>query len=148
MYDFCKKHKIKIEEPRDSKTGLFKTFIITLSTPEQKILFNGKYIGKLQELAKKFQSHPVSMPTDKDINVYAELYPNYLDGKDDAVVSFNRGMKQGIKNGAKAMRDGKIKSKQTAEEKANDACNNWMPDKGTSATRCVKCGKDRWEHEL
>lgn len=29
-----------------------------------------------------------------------------------------------------------------------DVCNNWMPDKGTSATRCANCGKDRWQHEL
>ena len=24
----------------------------------------------------------------------------------------------------------------------------WMPDKTTSATRCKKCGKDRWAHDL
>jgi hypothetical protein len=30
---------------------------------------------------------------------------------------------------------------------AKTSC-EWMPDKTTSATRCIKCGKDRWAHEL
>jgi hypothetical protein len=56
MYDFCKNHKIKIEEPRDSKTGLFETFIITLETPKDKILFSGKYIDCLKKVASKMES--------------------------------------------------------------------------------------------
>ena len=38
-------------------------------------------------------------------------------------------------------------SEQSAEE-ISYVCNNWMPDKTTSATRCVNCGKDRWQHQL
>ena len=29
-----------------------------------------------------------------------------------------------------------------------DACNNWMPDKKTTGTTCVLCGRDRWQHPL
>lgn len=29
-----------------------------------------------------------------------------------------------------------------------DPCTQWIPDKGTSATRCANCGKDRWAHDL
>jgi len=40
-----------------------------------------------------------------------------------------------------------LPSQMTANRREN-VCNNWMPDKGTSATRCATCGKDRWQHEL
>lgn len=33
-------------------------------------------------------------------------------------------------------------------EQIKKVCDNWMPDKGTSATRCINCGYDRWEHSL
>jgi hypothetical protein len=37
---------------------------------------------------------------------------------------------------------------QTEQRQVIDACDNWMPDKTTSATRCKNCGKDRWQHPL
>ena len=42
----------------------------------------------------------------------------------------------------------RIKQSTPSEPKPTDACDNWMPDKATSATRCINCGKDRWEHPL
>jgi len=37
---------------------------------------------------------------------------------------------------------------QSRQPEISDACNNWVPDKSTSATRCKNCGKDRWQHPL
>jgi hypothetical protein len=51
MYEFCKKHKIKIEEPR-GEDGLYHDFIIHLTTIEKQILFQARFTDLLQELIK------------------------------------------------------------------------------------------------
>jgi hypothetical protein len=48
FYDWCKGHKIKIEEPK-SKDGLYHTFVVTLKTPKEKMLFQSKWYNKLSK---------------------------------------------------------------------------------------------------
>lgn len=52
LYDWCKKNKIKIEEPQN-KEGLYDRFIIHLDTIEKQYLFSGKYLTLLKKVAAK-----------------------------------------------------------------------------------------------
>jgi hypothetical protein len=51
LWEWCKSKKIKVEEPRDIKTKLFETLVITLKTPEQKLLFSCRWFGALEKLS-------------------------------------------------------------------------------------------------
>jgi hypothetical protein len=51
LFLWCKRHKIKIEEPRNSE-GLFNKMIIHLDTLEKQVLFQQKYIDKLKQYAE------------------------------------------------------------------------------------------------
>lgn len=46
LFLWCERHKIKTEEPKNSK-GLYDKMIIHLDTLEKKVLFQHKYIDKL-----------------------------------------------------------------------------------------------------
>lgn len=51
VWQWCKSKKIKVSEPRDTKTKLFETLVITLKTPEEKLLFSCKWFGALEKLS-------------------------------------------------------------------------------------------------
>jgi hypothetical protein len=51
LFLWCERHKIKTEEPRNSK-GLFDKMIIHLDTLERQALFQHKYIDKLESYVK------------------------------------------------------------------------------------------------
>ena len=77
-----------------------KTHGITCSEKEIEIgLEYRKRMNALESELQALESQEV-ITTDEDINRYAESYQNYLEGN-GSVISFNRGMKQGIKYGAK-----------------------------------------------
>jgi hypothetical protein len=51
LFLWCERHKIKTEEPRNSK-GLFDKMIIHLDTMEKQMLFQHKFIDKLESYIK------------------------------------------------------------------------------------------------
>lgn len=100
MYDFCKKHKIQYDEPRNSQTQRYDTAIITLKTPKDKILFEGRYLKYIHKITEQFKGQEI---TDADIENWAASQINGIDpdeyGYGDILIM-----------GAKAHRDGLIKS--------------------------------------
>jgi hypothetical protein len=48
FYKWCRRNKIKIEEPKNNKTGLYETFVVHLDTTEKQFLFSNKYLKILK----------------------------------------------------------------------------------------------------
>ena len=52
LFLWCEKHKIKVDDPRNSK-GLYDRLIIHLDTLEKQILFQNKYLDRLKKVASE-----------------------------------------------------------------------------------------------
>ena len=52
FYKWCRRNKIKIEEPINNKTELYETFIVHLDTTEKQFLFSNKYLYELLSKSK------------------------------------------------------------------------------------------------
>jgi len=48
FYGWCKRNKIKVEEPLNKKTERYETFVITLDTFDKHFLFTNKYMKSLK----------------------------------------------------------------------------------------------------
>lgn len=66
LFLWCERHKIKTDEPRNSE-GLYDKMIIHLDTIEKQVLFQHKYIDKLESYAKtinQIKKHISGLPYD------------------------------------------------------------------------------------
>ena len=55
LYSWCKKHKIKVDEPFNNEKECYDKMIIHIDTPEKAMIFQERWIKRLEKLAEKLK---------------------------------------------------------------------------------------------
>lgn len=62
VYNWCRRNKIKIEEPFDKKTERYAKFVIHLDTIEKQFLFSNRFLTVVKHLTKHNSQNKTPQP--------------------------------------------------------------------------------------